>query len=229
MSSYRAENLEKSLKNFLIVGETLDGLHSFIEYRYRYLLTSIILFLSAIVAFFLSLEQGVFMLLLSFVFLLTMVYFILKFKIRISYGITKFRVLRIIEGDILSRFIFRSSQLIGFSDLHYEHVEQIAITTPSFSMLKLYSSIFTIALGWVLLGDLGNLRQLSISLELLISITLLVGGMVLLLFSIPTGGVRLILQSISGEAMEFPEKLTPQEFIDELILNCRTFLSYGAV
>ncbi len=137
--------------------------------------------------------------------------------------------MRIIEGDILSRFLFRSSQLIGFSDLHYEHIEQIAITTPSLSMPKLYSSIFTIALGWVLLGDLDNLRQLSISLQLLISITLLIGGMVLLLFSIPTGGVRLKLQSVSGEAMEFPEKQTPREFIDGLILNCRTFLSYGAV
>ncbi|MCE7734691.1 MAG: hypothetical protein GPJ54_07435 [Candidatus Heimdallarchaeota archaeon] len=229
MSSDRTNNLEKSLKNFLIVGETLDGLHSFIEYRYRYLFTSIILLASAIVAFILSLDQGRIMLFLSIVFFLTMIYFILKFKILISYGITKFRVMRIIEGDILSRFLFRSSQLIGFSDLHYEHVEQISITTPSLSMPKLYGSIFTIALGWVLLGDLENLRQLSFGLQLLVSITLLIGGMVLLLFSIPTGGVRLKLQSVSGEAMEFPEKQTPREFIDELILNCRTFLSYGAV
>jgi len=208
VSSDRTKNLEKSLKNFLIVGETLDGLHSFTEYRYRYLLTSITLLISGIIAFFLSLEQGAFMLFVMFLLFLTMIYFILKFKIRISYGITKFRVMRIIEGDILSRFLFRSSQLIGFSDLHYEHVEQIAITTPSLSMPRLYGSIFTIGLGWVLLGDLDNLRQLSFGLQLLLSINMLIGGMVLLLFSIPTGGVRLKLQSVSGEAMEFPEKQT---------------------
>jgi hypothetical protein len=137
--------------------------------------------------------------------------------------------MRIIEGDVLSRYLFRSSQLIGFSDLHYEHVEQIAISTPSLNMPKLYVSVFTIAVGWILLGDLRSLEELSINLRIITSISLLLTGLVFLLFSIPTGGVRLKLQSVSGDAMEFPEKQTPREFVDELILNCRTFLSYGAV
>ncbi|MFV2015164.1 MAG: hypothetical protein ACC656_07050, partial [Candidatus Heimdallarchaeota archaeon] len=182
MSSYSTENLEKSLKNFLIVGETLDGLHSFTEYRYRYLIATIILIASATIGLFLSIVQGPFFLFLSLVIFLAAIYFILKFKIRVSYGITKFRVMRIIEGDILSRFLFRSSQLIGFSDLHYEHVEQIAITTPSLSMPRLTTSIFTISLGWVLLGDLNKITQLAINLQSFTSISFLISGLVLLLF-----------------------------------------------
>ncbi len=226
---YRSLELEEGIKNFLIVGETLNAIHTITEYRYRYILTATILIFSSLMGIFVSIDEGAFWLFLGLGLLLGAIYFTLKFKIRISYAITKFRVIRIIEGDILTRSIFRSSKLLGFSDLHYEHVEQIAITTPALSMPKLYASIFSIAIGWVLLGDYNNLSDISIDLEIVTSIALLIGGFVLLMFTIPTGGVRLVLQSVSGDLMEFPEKQTPREFIDELILNCRTFLSYGAV
>lgn len=226
---YRSLELEEGIKNFLIVGETLNSVHTITEYRYRYLLTATVLILSSLLGIFVSIDEGAFWLFLGLGLLLGAIYFTLKYKIRVSYAITKFRVIRIIEGDILTRRVFRSSKLIGFSDLHYEHVEQIAITTPALSMPKLYTSIFSIAIGWVLLGDNNNLNDISLDLEIVTSIALLISGLVLLMFTIPTGGVRLILRSVSGDSMEFPEKQTPREFIDELILNCRTFLSYGAV
>lgn len=225
----RNSEIEEAIKSFLIVGETLNAIHTFLEYRYRYILTAAVLTFSSIIAIFVSIEEGVFWLFIGVVLLIGAIYFTLKFQIRINYAITKFRVIRIIEGDILTRRIFRSSQLIGFSDLHYEHVEQIAITTPALSMPKLYTAIFSITIGWVLLGDFDNLNDISADLEIITGIALLIGGLVLLMFTLPTGGVRLVLQSVSGDSMEFPEKQTPREFIDELILNCRTFLSYGAV
>ncbi|OLS24471.1 MAG: hypothetical protein HeimC2_22770 [Candidatus Heimdallarchaeota archaeon LC_2] len=225
----RNSEIEEAIKSFLIVGETLNAIHTFLEYRYRYILTAVVLTFSSIIGIIVSIEEGVFWLFIGLVLLIGAIYFTLKFQIRINYAITKFRVIRIIEGDILTRRIFRSSQLIGFSDLHYEHVEQIAITTPALSMPKLYTAIFSITIGWVLLGDFDNLNDISADLEIITGIALLIGGLVLLMFTLPTGGVRLVLQSVSGDLMEFPEKQTPREFIDELILNCRTFLSYGAV
>lgn len=227
MAFYRQPDIEESIKSFLIVGETLNGLHSYTQYQFRNLLTFMLLFSVSLMAI-TRIDEASIWLFLSLSLLIASIYFLLNFRIDINYAITKYRVIRIIEGNIITRMIFKSSRLIGFTDLHYEHVERITIETPSLSMPRLYLSLFAIAIGWLLLGNFSEFNTTNITLESLSASSLLIAGIVNIIFSLPTGGVRLILQSVSGDKMEFPESQTPTEFVDQLIMNCRTFLSYGA-
>lgn len=227
MSTSSRTNIEESIKRFLIVGETLQGLHSYVAYHYRNLLTAIVLLLASIFAFTLGRNSPTWYI-LSFGFFSGGIYFLVLFRVKLSYGITKYRVIRILEGNFFSSFFYRSSRFVGFSDLHYEHVERISIEAPSMQMPRLYLSLAAISFGWIILGEPYNIASLDLDIGSLSGILAIIAGAINFMFAIPTGGVKLVLKSVSGETMEFPEKSTPRGFIDTLILNCRTFLSYGA-
>ncbi|MHA2090578.1 MAG: hypothetical protein ACW98K_06940 [Candidatus Kariarchaeaceae archaeon] len=228
MAQKTSPKVEESLKGFLIVGEALDGVHTFNEFQFTNLLIFLLLCFSSIFSLNLAFDSGLFWYLLALSFLLAAVYFVSNYKTTITYATTKFRIIRIVEGNVISRLFFRSSRLVGFSDLHYEHVESIKVSTPPVNIPKLYLSILLISFGLLMRTNNGSLVSTTTSIEQVISLLLILAGSINALLSIPFGGVRLIVQSISGDSMEFPEKQTPPEFIDDLIFSCRTFLSYGA-
>lgn len=225
MSIKVSSELEEAIKSFTIVGETLDGIHTYYEYRFRNLITSILLFLATIFSIGQIIDTGSFWYLLAFGFLAGTIYYFIGFKVKLTYAITTFRIIRIIEANFFSKLLFQSSRLVGFTDLHYEHVESISIGTQPLSMPRFSFSLVSISIGWIILG----IESLDVDqLISLIGLLFIVVGIINIIFSLPTGGVRLIVHSVSGDKMEFPEKRTPEKFIDDLIINCRTFLSYGA-
>lgn len=229
MAIHKYTKLEESLKNFLIVGETLDGIHKYIEYQLINLLMVFILVSTGLFSLKQAIIHGSFWYLLSVCLIIGSIYFLINFRVTITYAITKFRIMRVVEGNFLSRLIFRSSRLIGFTDLHYEHVESINIGSQPLNILRLYASIFIISIGWLYFDNPGSIIALESNLDNLFVLLFFIVGIINIILSIPLGGVRLIIQSISGDSMQFPEKHTPAEFIDDLIFNCRTFLSYGAI
>ncbi len=229
MALRNQSKIEKSLKRFLIVGERLDGIHTFNEYHPTNLLVFIVLLVASVFTSNQAIISGSFWYLLSTGFYIGSFYYILNFRSTITYAITKFRIIRVVEGNLITRKIFRSSRLVGFTDLHYEHVESINVGSPTFNITRLYISIIIVILGWLSFENLPSYTTSINNIEQVIALIFVVTGIINILFSMPIGGVRLILHSISGDSMEFPEKYTPADFIDDLILNCRTFLSYGAV
>ncbi|MDH5401273.1 MAG: hypothetical protein OEY49_02175, partial [Candidatus Heimdallarchaeota archaeon] len=147
-------------------------------------------------------------------------------RILITIAITKYRII-VLEYDVLTRWLFRSSQLLGFSDLHYEHVESISVGTPNLSMPRLYTSISLVSLGWVLFDGYQSFG-LNTEFFSLVAILMIIGGIINVFFSLPFGGVFIVIKSISGETIKIAENKLPAFFIDDLIINCRTFLTYGA-
>ncbi|MHA2250835.1 MAG: hypothetical protein ACXAD7_10745 [Candidatus Kariarchaeaceae archaeon] len=228
MANKNGSSVQESLKGFLIVGEKIDGLHSYTDYKPYNISIFLILIGVSIFTFDIAVEEGAFWYFLTFTFLLVSIYYILNFRTTVTHAITKFRIIRVIEENIISRKIFRSSRLVGFTDLHYEHVESINVGTPPLDATRLYISTLIISIGW-LAFERTSTDSSSDNLIQLFAIILIIFGIFSIISSLPIGGVRLLVQSISGDSMEFPEKYTPSEFIDDLIFNCRTFLSYGAV
>lgn len=216
--------IKEVIKGFLIVGESLEGIHSFEEYQPVNIIIGIILFLSSLFSLFEGISNSFFWYFVFFAFALVSFYFLITYKVFITYAITKFRIIKL-ESDFISRWLFSSSRLIGFTDLHYEHIESINIGTPRLQWTRFYVSLFFVIFGWIIFDTLSGANLFY----LFAGILMVVIGTINILFSIPLGGVKLIIQSISGEIMELPEKKTPVEFIDNLILFCRTFLSYGAI
>lgn len=226
MSDSTPKEVVESIKPYLIVGETLDGTFSFVEYKIVNIFTVITLMVSSGVSFYQALVVSTFWWLLGFGFLVGAIYFALSYQIDVTYAITKFRIIRL-ENDLISKWFFRSSRLIGFTDLHYEHVESIQVSGGRISNVRFYGSLITIALGWAILLQ-QPILGIGINIVNLVGTLMIVIGSINVIFSLPLGGVRLIVQSISGDIMEFPESKTPEQFASELIINCRTFLSYGA-
>ena len=93
-------------------------------------------------------------------------------------------------------------------------------------MPKLYSSIFLISTGWLFYTRIESYSSIIGDFVQLISFLLIIASIIYFVFHLPTGGVRLVITSTSGETMKFPERKIPSDFIDNLILNCRAFLSY---
>jgi len=218
-------DITEKIKSFLIVGETLDGLFSFNELQLVNIVTFVVLLTSAIFSIIQALEFGSFWWFLVIGFLLGAIYFLILYEKHITYAITKFRIIRL-ERDLLSKWLFQSSRLIGFTDLHYEHVESINVGSAQVSMPRFYISLIGLSFGWLLLTQ--DALVVGDTFIGLISVLIIVASIINIVFSLPLAGVQMIIQSISGEKMTFPEEQTPADFVDELILNCRTFLSYGA-
>jgi len=217
--------VKERIKSFLIVGETLDGIYTYKELQLVNIITFTVLLSSSFFTFFQALRLGTYWWFLTFGFLLGSFYFLALFQREITYAITKFRIIRL-ENDFITRFFFQSSRLIGFTDLHYEHVESINVGTAKVNMPRFYVSLIGVSIGWLALTQ-ASFGFNSTFTELL-AVLIIVASMINIAFSLPLTGVRMRVQSISGEVMNFPERETPQDFVDELILNCRTFLSYGA-
>ncbi|MHA2501371.1 MAG: hypothetical protein ACXAE3_00675 [Candidatus Kariarchaeaceae archaeon] len=224
MSSEPNTTLKERIKSFLIVGETLDGIFTFEEMKLVNIFTASVLLISGVYSGIQALMFGSFWFLLMIGFILGGIYFSLLYKVRITYAITRFRIIRL-ENDLVSEWFFQSSRLLGFSDLHYEHVESINVGSSNVNMPRFYVSLLSLSIGWYLSTQV---TETATSLITLIGSLLIVASLINIIFSLPLGGVKLVVQSISGETMSLPEKHTPPDFVDELILSSRTFLSYGA-
>lgn len=168
---------------------------------------------------------GSFWFMLSIFFLAASLYYGVNYKISIIHAITKFRIIQI-KREFSSKIFYRSSLLVGYNDLHYEHVESITVQPPKIDMPKLYFSIFLISTGWLFYTRIESYSSIIRDFVQLISFLLIIASMIYFAFHLPTGGVRLVITSTSGETMKFPERKIPSDFIDNLILNCRAFLSY---
>ncbi|MCY3412541.1 MAG: hypothetical protein INQ03_12960 [Candidatus Heimdallarchaeota archaeon] len=229
MSNYESLDLEERIKSFLIVGETLDDTYTYTVFDKRNILIAIIMILSTIYSLTQAVSNGFFWFFLSFAFLIGFLYYTSNSKKMIIYAITKYRIIRM-ERNIFSKYLFRSSNLMGFRDLHYEHVESINIGPPQVKIPFFFVSIFGIATGWLILDLIEQLSLLPSNYNFFRLVALLVisSAFVNLFFMLPLAGVSVVINSVSGSKMDFPEKSTPKAFISQLLINCRTFLSFGA-
>lgn len=228
MDAKELTEIEETVKSFLIVGETFDQMYSFKELRRRNIFIAIVFLLSTIYSILQAVSVGVYWYFLSFSFLFGTIYYLIISRISVIYTITKYRIIRF-ERNVISSFIFKNSRLLGFTDLHYEHVESIHIGPPPLKIPLIYISVFGIALGWLIFESIKNISLTPSNLNFyrLIAGMIIIGSIINLFFTLPIGGVRLEVKSVSGTSMLFPESNTPERFISQLLVNCRTFLSYG--
>jgi len=221
MVSVDSLKVEEKIKTFLVIGETIEEIHSYTQLNISKIITAMAFFLVGVLLTGFSLEVKGVIIFMSAMFLLFSIYQGIKSFQYITVAVTKFRII-IIEKDLFSKVLFSSSTLAGFTDLHFEHIESIKVSTNTVNVPKFIMSILGISIGWFFISD-GSSDFLS-----LISIFLMVVGVINLMTGIPFGGTKLVLLSISGEILELSEKKTPEPLMTSLILNCRTYLSYGA-
>lgn len=219
------DETKELIKKNLIVGETLNQVHSYQEYQPYNMISATVLLAGSVYSMFQAISDGSFWFMLSIFFLVASLYYGVNFKISIIHAITKFRIIQI-KREFSSKFFYRSSLLVGYNDLHYEHVESITVQPPMVEMPKLYLSIFLISTGWLFYTRIESYSSIIRDFVQLISFLLIITSVIYFAFHLPTGGVRLVITSTSGERMKFPERKIPSDFIDNLILNCRAFLSY---
>lgn len=219
------DETKELIKNYLIVGETLNDVYSYQEYQPYNMISATVLLVGSVYSIVQAFTAGSFWFMLSIFFLAASLYYGVNYKISIIHAITKFRIIQI-KREFSSKIFYRSSLLVGYNDLHYEHVESITVQPPKIDMPKLYFSIFLISTGWLFYTRIESYSSIIRDFVQLISFLLIIASMIYFAFHLPTGGVRLVITSTSGETMKFPERKIPSDFIDNLILNCRAFLSY---
>ncbi len=220
--------LAETIKKFLIVGETLDEIFSYNELKTKNILISIVFFISTTFSFIQATTESSFWILLTISFLIGTIYYTINSKTTIIYSITKYRIIKL-ERNLYTKYIFKSNDLYGYIDLHFEHVESINIGVPALKIPSIYLSIFGISIGWLILDSIGKVILLPSIFNFfrLIAFFMISFSVLSLLLLLPIGGSKLIIQSISGKTMILPKKVSPDKFISKLLINCRNFLTYG--
>lgn len=221
--------LRELLKKFLIVGETLDMLISYSEFNKKNILIAVILTLSSIFSISQFIDSGSFWLLLSIFFFIVALYYSINARITAIYALTKFRIFRL-ERNIYANITNRRNELVGFSDLHFEHVESINIGKLQSNIVLIYLSLFGVSTGWLILEtiDKADFRSSTFNFLRLMAYLIIIASVFNIAIQLPITGIQMTIQSISGNKFSFPEKKLPKEFISQLMINCRSFLSYGA-
>ena len=123
------DETKELIKSYLIVGETLNDVHSYQEYQPYNMISATVLLIGSIFSIFQAISEGSFWFLLSIFFLVAALYYGVNYKISIIHAITKFRIIQI-KREFSSKIFYRSSLLVGYNDLHYEHVESITVQPP---------------------------------------------------------------------------------------------------
>ncbi len=218
VSNENIDEIIRSLKSILIVGETIDNYHTYQEYQIYNIISAMTLIVGAFISMYQAFISNYYWIGVFIIFLMLGFYFLLDYKITIYYAITKFRIIKI-EHNLLNRYFLKNTPLAGLSDLHYQHIESINLSGPKIRFNRFYAAIIFVVLGIISF-------RINLFIYQWVAIILIFISIINFGSSLPIGGIRLIIRSVSGEKLEFSETKTPSEFIDELLIHSRTFISY---
>lgn len=222
--------LIEDAKKYLVVGESIDSIHSLIEWDRFKLIIAAILLLDLIIIDILTDITLPFWQIVIAVHVLFLLYFVVQARLSTTYIITKFRLIKL-ESTTIRRYITRklnnSETFHSFTDIHFEHVETIKLGNSELNATRFWSGLLAISIAWAMYqGKNSFLNGNSPLLPLAIVLFLL--GVINVTISFPYFDTKLRIISLSGTKILIPTKNLQEEFIEEIVVSCRTFLSYGA-
>lgn len=220
-----ATSHDKAIARFLIIGETVESEYTLNRWDYVNIVVSIVFFTAVgiLTPIVISLNPLWFL----FLFVLTIIGGYYGFQTRKSqvFIVTKYRLIKLDSYPMMNR-VFRSESFANYQDIHYEHVESISFGYPSIDHRRFWISISLLSIAWAIYQSQENLFVGEAAL-LPITLVFIIVGVISFLTSLPLSRFTLQLTSISGNQILIPANLMDNAFLEELVQNCRVFLSFG--